>query len=120
LAGTQATGKYAEDLALAYLTKQGLKLLSRNFTSRYGEIDLIMRDKEYLVFVEVRYRTHHQLVDGVTSVDTRKQQRLIRTAHYYLQVNKVNVDTSARFDIISITHKQDDTDIEWLKNAFSA
>jgi len=120
LASTQATGKYAEDLALAYLTEQGLQLVTRNFTSRYGEIDLIMQDRDCLVFVEVRYRTHHQLVDGVTSIDTRKQNRLLRTARYYLQVKKVNIDTSARFDIISITHKQDKTAIEWLQNAFAA
>jgi putative endonuclease len=114
------TGKYAEDLAFSYLRQQGMQPVTRNFTSRYGEIDLVMQDRDCLVFVEVRYRKHYRLVDGASSVDAKKQSKLIRTAQYYLQKNRIDVDTSARFDIISITHKQDMPDIHWLKNAFSA
>lgn len=117
---TQVKGKFAEDLACTYLKEQGLKLLTRNFNSRYGEIDLIMQDKDSLVFVEVRYRKNTQMMDGATSVDGIKQKKLIRTAQYYLQQHKIGVDTNARFDIISITHKQDQPVLEWLENAFSA
>lgn len=117
---TRETGKFAEDLACRYLQKQGMTLLSRNFNSRYGEIDLVMQDTDSLVFVEVRYRNTHGLVDGIASVNTGKQQKLIRTAQYYLQQNKVGIDTNARFDIISVTHKHNQPEISWLKNAFTA
>jgi len=117
---TREKGRYAEDLAFKYLQQQGMKPISRNFTTRYGEIDLIMQDQDCLVFVEVRYRKHHQFVNGSESVDRKKQGKLIRTAQYYLQNNNISVDTSARFDIIAITHKQDAEDIDWLKNAFTA
>jgi putative endonuclease len=117
---TADTGKYAEDLAFSYLKQQGMKPVARNFTSRYGEIDLVMQDRDCLVFVEVRYRKHFRLVDGASTVDAKKQVKLIRTAQYYLQKNRIDVDTSARFDIISITHKQNLPAIEWFKNAFTA
>ncbi len=97
-----------------------MQLITRNFNTRYGEIDLIMRDKDSLVFVEVRYRKHSGFVDGATSVTFSKQKKLIRTAEYYLQKNSVSIDTPARFDIISITHKQNKPAIDWLVNAFSA
>ena len=97
-----------------------MTLLGRNFNTRYGEIDLIMQDRDSLVFVEVRYRQIHGLVDGITSVDTAKQKKLIRTAQYYLQQKKVGIDTNARFDIISVTHRHNQPELNWLKNAFTA
>ena len=117
---TREKGKHAEDLTFKYLQQQGMKPLSRNYTTRCGEIDLIKQDKDCLVFVEVRYKKNHQFVKGSASVDAKKQGKLIRTAQHYLQNNNIGIDTSARFDIISTTHIQNVEDIDWLKNAFTA
>lgn len=117
---TQTSGKEAEDLAYQYLHKQGLRLLERNFNSRYGEIDLVMRDKDTTVFVEVRYRKHADFVDPLTSVDHRKQSKLIRTAQHYLQRQKNFAVSPARFDVIAITGEGAQPAIQWIKNAFDA
>jgi len=117
---TQTTGKAAEDLACHYLNQQGLHLLERNFNSRYGEIDLVMRDKDTTVFVEVRYRGPNGMVDPVTSIDRRKQAKLIRTAQHYLQRQSRLASLPARFDVIAITGQGTEHSIEWIKNAFDA
>jgi putative endonuclease len=114
---TQTTGKHAEDLACQYLHQRGLRLLERNFNTRFGEIDLVMRDKDTTVFVEVRYRKHSDRVDPLSSIDLRKQQKLIRTARYYLQQQR-DLLTPARFDVIAITELGTQAQIQWIKNAF--
>ena len=117
---TQTTGKLAEDLACQYLNQQGLRLLERNFTTRFGEIDLIMRDHETTVFVEVRYRRNSDVVDPLSSIDQRKQRKLIRTAEYYLQRRSDFSLSPARFDVIAITEHTAQPKIQWIKNAFEA
>jgi putative endonuclease len=117
---TQTTGKHAEDLACQYLNQQGLRLLERNFNTRFGEIDLVMRDKDTTVFVEVRYRTHSDIVDPLSSIDQRKQLKLIRTARYYLQQKPNSALSPARFDVIAITAQGAKHQIQWIKNAFEA
>lgn len=117
---TQTTGKEAEDLACQYLREQGLRLLERNFNSRYGEIDLVMRDRDTTVFVEVRYRGQHGMVDPLVSVDRRKQHKLIRTAQHYLQRQMALATSPARFDVIAITGAGKEPSIQWIKNAFDA
>jgi putative endonuclease len=117
---TQTTGKHAEDLACQYLNQQGLHLLERNFNTRFGEIDLVMRDKDTTVFVEVRYRKHSDIVDPLTSIDSRKQRKLISTAQYYLQRQQGFALSPARFDVIAITEQGAQPQIQWIKNAFEA
>lgn len=113
-------GHIAEDAALLYLTQQGLKLVTKNFRSRWGEIDLIMQHPKSLVFVEVRYRKSSYFGGGSASVDARKQRKLIRTALYYLQQQKMN-NAICRFDVISLsTTETGETSIDWIKNAFDA
>ena len=85
LTRAKKTGCLAEDLACNYLSKQGLILVSRNYYCRLGEIDIIMRDKNYLVFVEVRYRNNSLFGCGAESVTLSKQTKLIKTAQFYLQ-----------------------------------
>ncbi|MCB1770374.1 MAG: YraN family protein, partial [Candidatus Competibacteraceae bacterium] len=80
-----AQGAVAEDLALGYLQEQGLALVTRNFRCRTGELDLIMRDGEYLVFVEVRSRRYARYGTPAESVTRTKQQKLLRAAAFYLQ-----------------------------------
>ncbi len=92
--------------------------MERNFHSRFGEIDLIMRDGEYLVFVEVRLRKSNQFGSAPETVDWRKQQKLRRTAEYYLTQKLGTVDTPCRFDIFAITGNPTKAETQWISNAF--
>lgn len=117
---TQVTGKQAEDLACRYLNQQGLQLIERNFSTRFGEIDLVMRDRDTTVFVEVRYRKSKEVVDPLSSIDRNKQLKLIRTARYYLQAQANADQAPARFDVIAISDAGERQHIEWIRNAFEA
>jgi putative endonuclease len=109
-------GQQAEKKACAFLKKQGLKLVTRNFKTRLGEIDLIMQDGRVLVFIEVRYRRYAQgYATSVETVTYAKQKRLIRTALIYLQRIKKHKPFESRFDIIGM---RDTEKINWIKNAF--
>lgn len=110
-------GSLAEQAAERYLRRQGLELIARNFRSRFGEIDLIMRDQAALVFIEVRLRSHPGYGGAAASIDARKQQRIIRTAQQYLST-LVNVPP-CRFDAVLMDDAQG-RKLQWLKNAFDA
>ena len=114
---TGILGNRAESLALKYLRKSGLTLVERNFNSRYGEIDIIMQQRDYLVFVEVRYRKNQNFGGALESVDSRKQHKLRRTAEYYLQKNK-RTDSPCRFDILCVAGDLKSPNIDWIENAF--
>lgn len=85
-----------------------------------GEIDLILTDKDQLVFVEVRYRKSSFYGSGAETVTWHKQQKLIRTALYYLQGTKKSLDEiSCRFDVVEVSpHPEGKLDITWIKDAF--
>lgn len=110
--GAQSKGKEAEDAALTYLRRQGLRLESRNYRCRGGEIDLIMRDAAYWVFVEVRYRRTSRFGTPQATVDFRKQRRLALAARHFLAGH---AESPCRFDVVAIGGEGR---IEWLKNAF--
>ncbi|MDO6562875.1 YraN family protein [Amphritea sp. 1_MG-2023] len=118
----QQIGKDAEQKALQYLKKQGMKLIDKNFHCRFGEIDLIMRDRDQLVFVEVRSRRHRQWGGASLSVDFRKQKKLIKTASYFLSQQKGSNLPICRFDVIAFEANQDngsgDSCPVWYKDAF--
>lgn len=112
-------GKEAELQALYYLKKKGLQLICQNFHSRFGEIDLIMQEKQTLVFIEVRQRTIATYGNAATSVDAKKQQKLRLTAAWYLHQHHLTHKIHARFDIITIDGKTLSSNyITWIKNAF--
>ncbi len=111
-----AQGATAEELALHYLETQGLTLVARNFRCRVGELDLIMRDGEQLVFVEVRSRRHSRYGTPAESVTWTKQQRLLRAAAFYLQRRRL--DLPCRFDVVAILQAEDEPRIEWIRDAF--
>lgn len=106
----------AEDQALAYLQEKGMSLVTRNFSCRSGEIDLIMKQSSTIVFVEVRYRKNSRYGSPQESVGLRKQRRIINCASYYLTINKIN--KAARFDVVAITPKNGTLDIDWIPDAF--
>jgi len=114
---TKSIGDEGEQQALNYLQKLGLKLVTRNFRQRGGEIDLIMQDDSTLVFIEVLLRQSAQFGSALESVTHQKQQRLIKTAQYYLQQN-VRQYPAYRFDVIGITPENNDFKINWVKDAF--
>jgi len=108
-------GKFIEDKACHYLAQQGLKLLTRNFLCKMGEIDLIMQDKYDLVFVEVRYRQSDDYGDGIESITWHKQKKIINAANTYLSKYKISENVGCRFDVIAVSSKQE---IDWIKDAF--
>jgi putative endonuclease len=110
-------GEQQEQQANEFLTAQGLKLLARNFSCKFGEIDLIMQDHEFLVFVEVRYRQHQDYGTGLESVTHNKQRKIINSAQCYLSRNKLR-DAACRFDVVAITDKQGILQFNWIKDAF--
>ncbi len=111
---SKSIGAIAEDIAYSYLLKEGLSLVVKNFYSRFGEIDLIMRDDTTTVFVEVKMRTKG-FDCGVESITYKKQQKLVKTANYYL-LRYAKIDIPCRFDAVIIT---DINHISWLKNIIS-
>jgi putative endonuclease len=123
LANTRQAGAHWEKTAESFLTGQGLKLLQRNFSSRLGEIDLIMEDDKTIVFVEVRYRKSSHFGGGAESITIHKQNRISRTAAWYLVKNPHRAEQFCRFDIISIGSissdpQQKDQGIDWIQSAF--
>lgn len=109
-------GASMEDAAAHYLQRAGLSVVERNYRSRHGEIDLIARESDTIVFVEVRFRRSNRFGGAGASVDTRKQQKLLATAQSYLQQHKL--DCPCRFDVLAIDG--DAQNIQWIKNAFEA
>ena len=112
----QQRGAEAEALAAKFLEKQGLKVIERNFRVKGGEIDLICRDRNMVVFVEVRLRASQRFGGAVASITAQKQHRLIVAARHWLLANG---DVPCRFDCI-LLGQLDTTSIEWLRGAFSA
>lgn len=110
----QVEGQIGEDAALAYLQRQGLTLIERNFRCKGGEIDLLMRDGSTLVFIEVRKRADKHHGGAAASITSGKQKRLIIAAHIFLQ--RYPMPPPCRFDVIAI----DGTELSWLKNAIEA
>ncbi len=103
-----------ERYAQKHLKKQGLKLIARNYLCRYGEIDLIMSDKESLVFIEVRYRKKADYGNALESVTKSKQQKITKTAQHFLLTYPQWENHPLRFDVFAITGKE----IDWVKAAF--
>lgn len=110
----RAIGSRQEELAAAYLEQRGVRILERNYRSRQGEIDLIARDGDYLVFIEVKFRKDNRHGVPAEAVNARKQQRIRHTAAYYLYQSRYGDDVPCRFDVVAIL----DNDIEWIKHAF--
>ena len=112
---TIQTGEAAEALACRYLEQQGLVLMERNYRCRTGEVDLIMRDGDCIVFVEVRSRHNSRYGTPAETITRTKQRRLCRAASYYLLTHHYNAP--CRFDVIAILQQQQ---LEWIRDAFQA
>jgi len=107
----QVIGEDAENRALAYLREQGLELVERNFSCKVGELDLVMRDRQHLVFVEVRERSSPHFGGAAASITPAKQKRIVRAAKYYLL--RYPTIPPCRIDVVAI----DGHHLSWLRNA---
>ena len=116
---TVSTGRDAETLACDYLQAKGMAVVERNYRSRFGEIDLIMDDRDCLIFVEVRYRRQAHYGSGAESVDARKQARIVACARHYLLHHPRAAERPCRFDVVAIGGGTKPA-IEWIADAFPA
>ncbi len=112
-------GIEGEDEACRFLKKKGYRIIDRNFRTRFGEIDIIAKEREFTVFVEVKLRNSSFYGLPEESVDFRKQKKIIKSAEFYLQKNGLS-DTDCRFDVVSICGMENNRKIKLIRNAFEA
>lgn len=111
-------GQRQEAVAEQYLQQQGLATIQRNYQCRQGEIDLVMRDGETLVFVEVRFRKNADHGTAAETVDHRKQQKLLLAARHFLGQHTQYQQLYCRFDVLGIDNINP-AQFTWLQNAFT-
>ena len=109
-----STGLHAENKAKQYLIGQGLKFVTSNYASRYGEIDLIMRHRDTLIFVEVRFRNTDKYGGALASVTKAKQTKIVATAQQYMLDHQIGSNHAIRFDVVGINNEI----IDWIQGAF--
>ncbi|MBQ3548122.1 MAG: YraN family protein [Clostridia bacterium] len=114
-------GLQGEKRVAQFLRKRGFSVIKRNFQCRYGEIDIIAENNEYILFVEVKTRKANALVSGIAAVDSHKQSRLTLAAQDY--ISKTLCEKQPRFDVAEVTvyEKADDSlgySLKYFENAF--
>lgn len=113
-------GDAAEAAALRHLLAAGLKPVAANANYRGGEIDLVMRDGDALVFVEVRYRRSRAFGGGAASVDFSKRRKLVLAAQMFLSAHPIFANTPCRFDVVEASGDAASPAIDWIRDAFRA
>ena len=114
----QDAGHAIEALAERHLAGAGLSTLARRVTCRMGELDLVMRDREALVFVEVRYRRGAGYGGAAASVTPAKRARIVAAARWYLLRHPERARWPCRFDVVAVEGDGESRRIEWLRDAF--
>lgn len=113
----KAIGNFGEDFTEKYLKKNKYKILDRNYTCKYGEIDIIACNKNYILFVEVKTRGENYIYTPSEAVTKSKQRKLLKTAVYYLKNNNINLQP--RFDISEVfVSPNKKPEINYIENAF--
>jgi len=112
-------GKTGEDLAVRHLQALGYRVLARNFRCALGEIDVIAREGDYLVFVEIKTRRGGPMGEAKAAVDERKQRRISRVALRYLK-ERGQTEMRSRFDVVAVVVEGDRHRIELVRDAFEA
>ncbi len=110
-------GKLGEKIACEYLESNGYKIIQRNFTTKKGEIDIIARDNEEIVFIEVKTRSNYKYGKPVEAVNEIKQRHMLNTIKYYLYINKLE-NNFIRIDTIEIFLHKDSCKINHIKQIF--
>jgi putative endonuclease len=116
----RATGAAIETAARIHLETAGLRLIAANQRYRVGEIDLVMRDGELVVFVEVRYRRSAGYGGSAPSVDFVKQRKLVLAAQCFLVEHPDLARRACRFDVVAVEGEADAPRVDWIRNAFDA
>jgi putative endonuclease len=116
----RAAGDAFEARACTTLEAAGLRLLARNFNTRYGELDLVMLEGSTIVFVEVRYRKTASHGDAATSVTASKQAKLIKAAQQWLAQHPHYAQRPCRFDVMGYDGPVAAVRNEWFRGAFDA
>ena len=116
----RSTGDRWEARALTHLQGAGLRLLERNWHCRLGEIDLIMRDGDSVVFVEVRYRDAADSGSALDSVGPGKRRKLVRAAQLYLAQHTALAQRPCRFDVVAFDGDGEEVRCDWVRGAFDA
>lgn len=111
------TGKEGEEIASEYLKKSGYRILERNYRCAIGEIDIVAREKNELVFVEVKARKSNVMGYPEQAVGAQKQRKMSRLALWYLQEKNLG-DAPARFDVVAVLLKPGASEIRLFRNAF--
>ena len=115
----RAVGNQVERFAESFLREHGLRTIARNYRCRRGEIDLIMMDGSCLVFVEVRFRSANRLSSARSTVDARKQRKIVRTAAMYLSSNRAYANYIMRFDVVGVDRNRNGGErVQWIRDAF--
>ena len=110
-------GKKGEEAALRFLKKRGYRIVEKNYVCKMGEMDIIAKEKDTLVFVEVKTRTSTFFGPPQLAVNSRKQRQLSKVALNYLNEKRLK-DVKARFDVVAILLRQKGEEIELIKDAF--
>ena len=119
-ADAKELGARGEDEAARFLKKQGYRILERNFRSRLGEIDIVARDGDTLVFVEVKTRSGDSFGSPKDAIGKNKMRRITRGSMDYLRTRRKSGDVPARFDVVSVELKDGRFSTEHIKDAFDA
>lgn len=110
-------GRKGEKAVAKYLRKNNFKIITKNYSSKFGEIDIIAENRDYIAFVEVKTRTSGQMLDPMYSVGYKKQERIIKTAAVFCK--RYITDKQPRFDIAEvIVNEKGKLDINYIDNAF--
>lgn len=115
---TTKKGKAAETAAEKFLIKKGLIPIDKNYSLKMGEIDLIMKDHDTYVFIEVRSRKESYPYHPLESITRKKQQNIIRTATYYLLEKNLWNKVHCRFDVVAILNENGMMNFDWIVDAF--
>ena len=116
----RAAGARFEERAGDALQRAGLQLLARNYTTRHGELDLVMLDGDTVVFVEVRHRLRAAHGNAAASVTASKREKLIRTAELWLAAHARYAQRNCRFDVVTYDGPEEQAEMDWMRNAFEA
>ncbi|MCX7557248.1 YraN family protein [Xanthomonadaceae bacterium JHOS43] len=116
---TRDTGQAFEAVARTHLEHAGLRTVALNAGYRVGELDLVMRDGDILVFVEVRYRRDARFGGASLSVTGTKRRRIAQAANLWLASHPREAQRPCRFDVVAIAGDIATPQIEWIRNAFS-
>lgn len=112
------TGKIGEDLVVKYLELNGCTIIERNFECRQGEIDIIAKDKEEIVFIEVKTRTNENYGKPKEAVDETKKKHIYKSSEFYVYLNHLE-NEPIRIDVIEVYKKKEKYILNHIKNAIT-